>query len=177
VALDLVRHANRRRLGRRRVRPRRRLDLRRAEALARHLDRVVRAAQDVPEAVAINRCPVAVDPDPGNAAPVGVLVACGIAPEAARHAGPWLADHQLADLPAHRIALPVHHVLRNARDRTREGTGLDRRDSGTADDAAGNLGPAGVVDDRTFPTADDVEAPMPRRRVPRLARRADDANL
>ena len=38
----------------------------------------------------------------GEARPVGLQVAVGVAPEAARHAGPGVADDQFADRAAHR---------------------------------------------------------------------------
>jgi len=40
-----------------------RFDFGRAEALASDLERVVRAAEDVPEAIGIDQCPVTVDPE------------------------------------------------------------------------------------------------------------------
>src|ERR687887_531890 len=63
-------------------------------------DRVVGAALDEPEAVVVDQGPVAVDPDVGPARPVGLKIALAITPEAACHAGPGLANDQLADLAA-----------------------------------------------------------------------------
>src|SRR5207248_2760150 len=101
------------------------------------------------------------DPQARDAAPVGVFVARGIAPEAACRAGPRLANHQLADLPAHWIALLIYDIRRDTGHGSSEGARLDRRNGGTANDAAGDLRAAGVVDDRTLTAADDLEAPVP----------------
>ena len=88
LALDLVRHADRGGLLHGGVRGRRRLHLGRADPLARHLEGVVRAPADEPVAVVVDLRPVAVHPDTGEAAPVGLEVALRVAPEAARHARP-----------------------------------------------------------------------------------------
>ena len=72
LALDLVRHADRRRLGDRRMCDGGRLDLRRPDPLARDVQRVVGAAVQEPVAVRVDRRPVAVRPDTGEAPPVRV---------------------------------------------------------------------------------------------------------
>ena len=130
------------------MRHRCRLHLRRTDALARHLDRVVGAAGDVPEAVVVDPRPVAVDPDPRQAAPVRVEIPIRIAPEALGHPGPRLADDQLPHLAAQRIAVRVHHVGRHAGARAGERARGDGRDGRAAHDPAADLGPARVVDDR-----------------------------
>ena len=67
-----------------------------------------------PVAVLVDRRPVAVRPDAGEAAPVRLEVALVVAPDAARHPGPGPAADELADLAAH-AASPVGvddvHVL------------------------------------------------------------------
>ena len=75
LAFERVGHADGGGLEHGGVAPRRRLHLGGADALARHLDRVVGAAQDVPEAVGVHPRPVAMDPDAGHARPVGVQIA------------------------------------------------------------------------------------------------------
>ena len=105
-----------------------RLDLGRAEALARDLQRVVGAALDVPEAVVVDVRPVAVHPHVGPARPVRLLVALGVAPEALRHAGPGPRDDELAHLPAHRACRRRRSTRRPCRGRARERARLDRRD-------------------------------------------------
>ena len=66
LALHLVRHADRRGLGHRRVRDRRRLELGRADPLARDVERVVGAPVQEPEAVLVDRRLVALRQTPGS---------------------------------------------------------------------------------------------------------------
>ena len=106
LALGLVRHADHRRLGHGRVRHQHRLHLGRAEPLAGHVDRVVGAPEQEPLAVLVDLRPVAVAPDAGEHRPVGLDVALGVAPDAARHARPRLLADELADLAAHRAGPP-----------------------------------------------------------------------
>src|SRR5205807_8086158 len=100
LALDLVRHAHRRRLGDRRVGDGGRLELGRADPLAGDVQRVVGAAVQEPVAVLVDRGPVAVRPDAGEAPPVRVEVALRVAPDPARHPGPGSPADELADLAA-----------------------------------------------------------------------------
>src|SRR5690606_27861293 len=116
-----------------------------------------------------------VRPDAGEAVPVRVEVALAVAPEAARHADPRLPDDQLADGPAHGLAVLVHHVRVHPDDRAGEGAGLERRQERPADDPAGDLGATGVVQDRLAAFEDVLEEPAPALRVPRAAGRADGA--
>src|SRR5262249_35354266 len=88
-----------------------------------------------------------------------------------------LANHQLAHLIAHRLAQLVDYIRRHAWHRAREGAGLDRLNRGAADDAAGDLRAARVVDDGAASAADHLERPVPRAGVPWLATGADDAQL
>ncbi len=104
-----------------------RLHLGRAKPLAGHLDRVVGAAEDVPHAVLVDGRPVAMDPHARPARPVGVEIALPVAPEAARHADPRGADDQLAHLPAHGLAVAVHHIGGHAGARRGEGGRLQRQ--------------------------------------------------
>src|SRR5512140_2194921 len=95
----------------------------------------------------------AAHPDVRQAAPIGLQVpAVGalvrIAPEAARHPRPRLADHELADGATHRTPMLVHDVGIDARTRPDERPGLDRRPGRAADDPARDLGAPGVIDDR-----------------------------
>src|SRR5206468_12175488 len=68
------------------------------EPLAGYFNRVIAAAQNVPESIVIGRGPIAVDPDVGKSRPIGVDVTLSIFPEAARHSNPRLADYEFADL-------------------------------------------------------------------------------
>src|SRR5207248_10000372 len=109
-------HPDRRGLGDRGMPRQHRLDFGRAQALAGDLDGVVRTPEQVPEAVlGIYVRPVAVDPEAREAAPIGRHVALAVTPEAARHARPGLADHELADLAPDALPVLVHDVGRHAR--------------------------------------------------------------
>ena len=98
LAFQFIGHADDGRFADEDVRHEDRFHFRRAEAFARHFDRVIRSTEDVPQAIVIDRGPIAMHPHVREAAPIGFDVPIGIAPEAARHADPRLADHQLADL-------------------------------------------------------------------------------
>src|SRR5882757_10910508 len=104
LSLELVRYANRRRLQHRRMRRRGGLDFSRSHPLARDLERVVAAALDVTELIRVDPRPIAVHPHIGKATPVRGEILLGIAPEAARHAGPRFANDELADRTTHRAA-------------------------------------------------------------------------
>src|SRR4029078_3887551 len=54
------------------------------EPLPSDLDRVVRAAEDVPQPIVIDRSPITMDPDIGEARPVGLHVKLGVVPETTR---------------------------------------------------------------------------------------------
>src|SRR6266853_4179657 len=124
-----------------------RLNLGRSEPLAGYLDRVVRSSQHVPEPVLrVDIRPIAVDPHIGKAIPVSLHIAIAIAPEAASHARPRVADHELADLAPHRLALGVDHVRRDPRNWTGERAWPEVRDDVAAQDPARYLGAARVVD-------------------------------
>src|SRR5258706_4244386 len=178
LALDLVRHAHGGGLAHRGMRHRGRLDLRRTDALAGDLQRVVAASLDVPVALVVDPRPVAVLPDAGPATPVGrevaAIVAGAVLPEAACHPRPGPPDHELAHRAAHGPPVLVDDVGVHARHRSDERARLDRRPGGAADDAAGDLGAAGVIDDGAARLADVAEVPPPRVGVPRLAGRTED---
>ena len=113
---------------------------------------------------------------PGPARPVRLHVALAVAPEAAghaRHAAPRMTSSPTRP----RTGSPglVDDVRGGPDARPRERRRLDRPDDVAADDAAADLGPAAVVDDRAAPLADLAEVPPPRLRVPRLAGRAEHA--
>src|SRR3981189_731080 len=113
------------------------LDLCGSQSLARHLDRVVRSAEDVPQRILrVDISPVAVHPDAVEAAPVRVEVALLVAPETARHTWPRIADHELADLSANRMPLGIDHVRGDSRYGTGKGARPQVRDHVAAQDAA-----------------------------------------
>ena len=81
LALHLVRDADGRGLRDCAMCDRRRLELRRADPLAGDVERVVGTAVQEPVAVLVDRRPVAVRPDAGEAAPVRVEIAIVVAPD------------------------------------------------------------------------------------------------
>ena len=91
------------------------------------------------------------------ARPVGFDVAGIVLPEAARPADPRRADHQLADASSHGPPLFIDDVGRHARAGSGEGAGLERQQRIAHHDAAGDLGAAGVVDDRRIDRARPCE--------------------
>ena len=72
-----------------------------------------------PVAVLVDQRPVAVAPDVRVHRPVGLHVALGVAPDAARHPRPGLLADQLADLAAHRVARRGRRRRRPCRARRR----------------------------------------------------------
>src|SRR4051794_12051531 len=169
LALHLVRHAHRRRLANGRVPRRGRLELGRADALAGDVERVVGAPVQEPVAVAVGGGPVAVHPHAGDPAPVGLEVALGVAPEAARHPGERLPADELADLAAHGATFGVDDVHRHPECRAAERARLDRRRRSGREEAGPDLGAAGAVDDRAASAADVLVEPAVGLRVPGLA--------
>ena len=110
LALGVVGHADHRRLRHRRMRDQHRLHLGRPEPLAGDVDRLVGAPEQEPLAVLVDLRPVAVAPDAREHGPVGLDVAVGVAPDAARHPRPRLLADELAHLAAHGLPGGVEHV-------------------------------------------------------------------
>src|SRR3954454_7145321 len=128
LALHVVRNADRGRLAHGRMVDRRRLQLRRPDALAGDVHRVVAAPVQEPVAVLVDGRPVAVHPHVRDARPVRLDELVGVAPEAARHPRERLAADELADLagPEQRAAYVVDDVDRHPERRTADRTRLDR---------------------------------------------------
>src|SRR2546422_8390546 len=119
LALDLVRHTDRRRFGHGRMGDRGGLDLGRPDTLAGDLQRVVAPPFDVPVALVVDARPVAMHPRVLEARPIRPEVAAvlrlPISPEPARHPRPWLANDKLADSTPHRSSVLVHDVRSHSR--------------------------------------------------------------
>src|SRR5262249_27109343 len=143
------------------------------DPLAGDVERVVAASVEEPVAVLVDGRPVAVRPYTGEAAPVRVEVALGVAPHAAGHARPRPPADELSDLAAHGVAVRVDHVHVLPERGEAERHWLDRLDDARAQEARADLGAAGDVDDRRPAAADVLEQPEVRVAVPRLAGRAD----
>ncbi|MNQ85872.1 hypothetical protein D3C85_1010480 [compost metagenome] len=152
-----------------------RLHFCRADALAGHVQGVVGATGDGPEAFAIDDRPVTVYPGFREAVEVRVLVALRFLPEAVGHADPWLVQRQFAQCLLHRQALAVADLSRHSRHAAVEGHRGNRLDQHIGQDAAADLGAAGIVDDRITALANGIEQPQPGLRVPRLAGRGENA--
>ncbi len=108
-----------------------------------------------PVAVGVDRGPVAVRPDTREAPPVGVEVALGVAPDAARHAGPRLGADELADLAAQRPSAPGRRrpsPCRGAAARACTACAADT--GGEPRNAAATSVPPRDVHDRPRPAAD-----------------------
>src|SRR6185436_7503163 len=113
--------------------------------------------------------PVAVRPDAGEAAPVGLEVALVVAPDPAGHSGPRPRADELADLAAERLALRGVDLHRLAERGEAERDGLRRLGQRDREEAGADLGAAGDVDDRDSPAAGDVLVqPVVRACVPGL---------
>ena len=128
LALQRVGHADGRGLEHGRVLDEHRLHFGRAEPLAGDLDRVVGAAEDVPEAVVVDRRPVAVHPHAGEARPVGLARSARGSRQKPR-VMPIHGARTTSSPTWLRTGLPcvVHHVGGDAGRRTGEGRRLERR--------------------------------------------------
>ena len=161
LATELVGHADRGCLDDRGVGDGNGFELRRPDALAGDLERVVRPPSQVPESVGVARRPVAVHPGPRQPAPVRVQVALAVrrrpAPEAARHPRPGCPDRQLADLVDDGAATGIDDLRRHADARSVERCRTNRAEGRCTDDPARDLGPAAVVDDRQPSLANGLE--------------------
>src|SRR5712664_4803106 len=153
------------------MRRRRRFDFCGPDPLTCHLEGVVAAAFDVPESVVVDARPVTVHPHIRKAAPVGREVFLGIAPEPSRHAGPRLANDELAYRAAQRAALRVRDVGRDPRHWAGKRGRLERRPRRAAEDTTRALGAARVIDEGDALLTRDAEVPPPRLRIPGLTGR------
>src|SRR5919198_1583285 len=142
LALHLVRHADGGRLAHGRMPDRGRLELGRPDPLAGDVERVVGTAVQEPEAVLVDRRPVAVHPHAGQPRPVCVEKLLRVAPEATRHARERTAADQLADLARadERPSLVVDDVHRHPERRASHRARLDRARDGGREEARADLG-------------------------------------
>lgn len=121
------------------------LDFTGADALAGDLHGVVRATEQEVVAILGAQRQVAVDPDAGDRAPVGIQVAFVVLPETRGHADEGGADRKFAGRADNRIAGRVDDVDRDPGGARVEAAGDDRLDHDAGKQGAGNLGAAGVV--------------------------------
>ena len=176
LALRAVRHADRRRLGDRRMRQQLGLDLGRPDALAGHVERLVGAPEHEPLAVVVELGPVAVAPDARVHRPVGLEVALRVAEHAAGHRRPRLLADELADRAAHRLAVGVEdvdvHAQRRAAERARPSSA--RPDTATRNAPPTSVPPEKLISGR-LPSPTVSAEPAVGVLVPRLAGGAEDA--
>ena len=166
-ALDVVREADHRRLGDRRVRDQRALDLGGAQPMAGDVEHVVDAAGDPVVAVLVAAAAVAGEVEPGIAREVGLAEARVIAPDRPRLAGPGAPEAEVARhaVAVELLALLVDQHRLDAEERQRRRAGLGRRRAGQRrDQDAAGLGLPPGVDHRAAPVADDVVVPVSRPR-------------
>ncbi|KAF5036203.1 hypothetical protein DSECCO2_577490 [anaerobic digester metagenome] len=173
LALDLVRHADDRRLGHEAVRAQRGLDLGRAQAVPGDIEHVVGAALDPVVAVLVAPGHVAGEIHARDLLPVRLAVAGLVPGQAREHPGPGLAQHQEAALVGrHGRARGVHHIGGDAGQGLAHGAGLEHGDGhGRKHGHAGFRLPPGV-EDRAVGAADVLVKPHPGLGGERLAHAA-----
>ena len=147
TALHFIRHADGSCFHQRGVAHKCGLHLRRADAFACHIYRIVRAPQNLPLPVCSLQCPIAMHPNIRPARPIGFKVALAVAPKAARHSNPRRTDGQLAHFAAHRLAAGVQHNRVNTGACARERARLERRDWVAHQNATADFCAARIVDD------------------------------
>src|SRR5215204_620576 len=95
--------------------------LRRSDAFAGDLQRVVAATENEPVSVLVAHRPIAVDPGVLESGPVCFEIALVVLPEAASHPDPRLFDDKLADLIwTYRLTLFIDDVDIHSRAWSRE---------------------------------------------------------
>ena len=175
LAGGVVLRADHRGLGDRGVPDERVLDLGGRDVVTRHEHHVVDAAEQPVVAVVVALGAVAGEVAVAEAGPVGLLVALGVAPDAAQHRRPRAGEHEIAatgDL--HRLTGVVDDVGGDAGERERRAPGLQRGGAGErADHDGAGLGLPPRVDDRAALTTDVVPVPDPRFGVDGLADAAE----
>ena len=159
------------------MRDERALDFGGAEAVAGDVEHVVDAADDPEVAVLVAARAVTGEIHALELAPVRLLVARLVAPDATQHRGPRLADDEFAALIGSEfLAVVVHDCGVHAEKWERRGAGLCRRGTWDRRDhvAAGfRLPPR--VHDRAATAADGAVIPHPRLGIDDLADRAEQA--
>ena len=151
------------------------LDLHRAQPVAGDVEHVVDAAHDPEVAVLVAAGAVAGEVDVRHLAPVLLAVALVVAVDGPQHRRPGLLDDQQAALVGrHRLALPVHDLGHDARQRPRRRARLGRRSRPAS--GAIMIMPVSVCHQvstigQRF-AADDLVIPHPGLGVDRLADRA-----
>src|SRR5688572_8670439 len=90
------------------------------QSFARDLDRIIRAAQNIPKPIVIDGRKITVHPDILPARPVGIEVSLFVLPEAARHPDPRRFDHQFTNRIANGFSVLIQYIRGDARAWRRE---------------------------------------------------------
>src|SRR5439155_20625326 len=164
LALDLVGLADAGGLGHLLVIDEGGFDLYRGDPVTGDVHDVVHAAEEPEVAVLVDLGAVAGEVDVVVLGPVLLDEAIGVAPDAAQHAGPRLADDEIAGLG--RPAALVEHGGVDAGKRLRRGAGLEHRHAGQRrDENVARLGLPPRVHHRALAVPDHLPVPDPRLRV------------
>ena len=176
LALELVRPADRGRLGHGGMGDKGRLDLDRRKPVARDVEHVVDAAHDPVVAVAVAACVVAGEVLALNFRPIDFLVTLVVSPDATQHAGPWVGDGEHAALvDADFLAALIDDLGDHPRQRLGAASRLggDGAGQGRHHDAP-RFGLPPRVDDRAALRTDLLVVPHPRLGIDSFADGAED---
>src|SRR5207249_6655029 len=171
LALQFVRPAHHRGFGHVGVADQGALDLSRADPVPRDVEHVVDPADNPEVTVLVLPAPVSGEITTFDFAPIDLFVTLRVAPDAAQHVRPRLADDQLsAGIARNSLALVVHDFGHDPEKWQGGGTrfGWDRPRQGRDHDAAGLRLPPGIDNGTTF-GADDFLIPNPSLGINRLA--------
>ncbi len=148
-----------------------------ADSVAGDIEDIVDTTDDPEVSVFVLTAAVAGEVGPFDLAPIGFLEPLGIAPQAAKHGGPWLADDEFAAAAlGHRVALIVDDFGADAEKRQGGRAGLGRgrsRERGYHDRSSFCLPPG--IDDGATSAPDDLIIPHPRFGIDGLANGAQKA--
>ena len=154
------------------------LHLGRTQTMAGDVEDVVDSADDPEISVLVLPRTIAREIDSGLAgkfAPVGFVVTLVVAPQSAKHRGPWLGDDEFtAAVPRNFLALIIDDLGHHAEERTRAGARFRRRHARQRrdHDRAGFSLPPRIHNGATF-LADHGVIPHPRFGVNRLSHGAE----
>ena len=143
-----------------------------------HVHHVVDPAEQPEVALVVELAAVAGEVAALEAAPVGLLVALGVAVDAAQHRGPRPGEGEVAAATLDAMAGVVDHLGLDAREREGGRPRLGGRGARErADHDGAGLGLPPRVDDRAAAAADVLVVPHPRLGVDGLAHAAEQAEL
>src|SRR5882724_9902183 len=139
--------------------------------MSAYVHHIVHASEHPVVAIVIAACRIASEIAARNTGPILLLKAFWIAPDITNHAGPWVADNEKAlAIVLDRLALGVHNIGENSRQRKRSRTGFKwyRSRHRRNHDRAGFGLPPGIHNRAAF-LSDHLVVPLPRCGVDRLS--------